>query len=123
MFEQTYKIIVQECLDSCKTLREIDEKFTSKIFNFDNATEFYKSAASSNLLHAIKTKTMFIVALDDPITGNTCIPYEEFDKNENICLIATDAGGHIAHFTSMFSTQQWFTHPVYHFLDYAQKNK
>ena len=93
------------------------------MFGFGDVTNYYSKARSSNVLHAIKTKTLFISALDDPVTGNTWIPYEEFENNKNIIMMATNTGGHVGHFTSILSTRQWFTKPTFKFFNYFSKSK
>ena len=123
MIEDCHKININECLNEWKTLRDVDDKFTAKVFGFGNVENYYNKARSSNVLHAIKTKTLFISALDDPVTGCTWIPYEEFENNDNIIMMATNAGGHVGYFSSILSRKQWFTQPVFKFFNHIQKSK
>ena len=60
---------------------------------------------------------MFLHALDDPIIVGRSIDYETCMKNENILVATTQHGGHLGYFESLFSTKQWFTQPVYGFLN------
>lgn len=69
LVEEKYNINVEKILSECKTLRDIDDQFTAKVFNFGDWRNYYRSVRSSNFLHNIHTKTLFISALDDPVTG------------------------------------------------------
>ena len=103
--QEKHGISLKYVLETCSTLREIDENLTSKLFGYRTADNYYKLAASSNVLHNIKAPTLFICALDDPICLKECIPFEHFTKlnsqnptsikpNRNISLITTNGGGH-----------------------------
>lgn len=61
--------------------------------------------------------TLFIHSLDDPICVKEGIPFEEFIKNENCILIATQKGGHIEWFTGS-KPVRWAYKPALEFLNY-----
>ena len=117
LVEQKYNICIKDILDKCKTLRDIDDKFTAKVFGYGNVENYYNSARANKVFEGIKIKVLFISALDDPVTGHECIPKEDFKKNQNIYLIATHGGGHVCHFYKLFSSKQWFTIPTFKFFD------
>lgn len=120
--EDEYSFCIETILGKWQSLREIDDLLTAKIFGFDNVDHYYNHANGRNLMSRIKTQTLFISARDDPITGDECIPYAEFDTNENIYLMVTNAGGHVAHFTSVFSSKQWFNEPAFKFFGCVDKS-
>ena len=66
----------------------------------------------------VRTKTLFISALDDPFFGPEVIPHSEFENNENLYLIATSGGGHVGFLDSIFTVEQWHNKPIMKFFNY-----
>lgn len=77
---------------------DFDDQFTAPLFGFDSAKDYYRSASSVNRIMGIKTPTLVINALDDPIVHKDCIPYIEAEKNPYIVLSTTSLGGHLGWF-------------------------
>ncbi|CAI2373532.1 unnamed protein product [Moneuplotes crassus] len=126
--KKTHGVSMTEVLEKSKTLKEIDHNLTAKLFGYGSADNYYLKAASSNFIESIETPTLFICALDDPVSLKECIPYSSFPSehkrdngNEHIALLTTNGGGHCAHFTSVFSGSQWFNKPAFHFLEHTNK--
>mmetsp|Transcript_2987 Transcript_2987/g.3535 ORF Transcript_2987/g.3535 Transcript_2987/m.3535 type:complete len:166 (+) Transcript_2987:541-1038(+) len=125
---ETHNISLNEVIEKSKTLKDVDDMLTSKIFGYGNADNYYLKARSSNFLHSISTPTLFINALDDPVCGKECIPYNSFSptssdlQNNNIALLTTNGGGHVAHFTSIFSSKQWYNLPAFTFFESNHKS-
>lgn len=81
----------------------MDEVFTSKLYGFKNADDYYYRASSIHNIPSIKTKTLFMLALDDPVIGEACIDYDLFRENPNIALATTKYGGHLGYGESHFT--------------------
>ena len=63
------------------------------------------------------TPTFFLFAEDDPVCNVKCVPYEEFiDTNDSVILGTVKAGGHMGFLQGPKMTQ-WFTEPMYEFLN------
>lgn len=81
-----------------KTIREFDEKYTSKIFGFGNSQNYYKLSSSKQYLRKIRIKTLLIHSLDDPFMHKDVLP----SKNELAPCIKLEVyahGGHIGFIT------------------------
>lgn len=80
-----------------RTVREFDSNFTSKVFGYKTAEEYYTDASLCKKFANIKTPLLCLNAADDPFQ-----PVEdesdrvlEHDRT-NIALVLTARGGHIA---------------------------
>jgi predicted alpha/beta-fold hydrolase len=60
------------------------------------------------------------MAKDDPIIGELAIDYDTCSRNPYVLLGVTDRGGHLGYFESAFNTKQWFTKPIFEFLNAVQ---
>lgn len=84
----------KEDVSKIKTIREFDEKHTSKIFNFKTSKNYYKLSSSKQYLKKIKIKTLMIHSLDDPFMSKNILPTRN-DLSESISLEVYEGAGHI----------------------------
>ena len=93
LFPERYDI---SNLDQIKTIRDFDERFTSRANGFADADDYYYRSSSVRVIDRICIPTLIIHAVDDPF-----IPFEPmrqalFTENPYLLLIATERGGHVA---------------------------
>ena len=84
-----------EGLRHARTIRQFDERFTTKYGGFQSVEEYYERASALAVLPRIARPTLIIHAQDDPF-----IPFEPFrrarlEENPNIILLAPARGGHV----------------------------
>lgn len=121
MIEEAHEIDVKRELRRSRSLKEVDHHVTSRLFGFESADEYYEKTGCGQMIHKIRSPTLFIQSKDDTIVGGNCYPQpEEFLKNENTVLLVTQAGGHIGYYESIFSKKQWFTKPMLEFFKLVQ---
>eukprot|EP00795_Rhopilema_esculentum_P008429 gene8430-14410_t len=104
-----------------KTIREFDDRLTSKMFGYENHKEYYDEATldSEHLLAKIRIPTMFLNSADDPFAPEEskyilkfvfivfiAIPKELICKNPSISLLLTEYGGHIGFMDSSLITSK-----------------
>jgi predicted alpha/beta-fold hydrolase len=82
-------------LDSVRSLREFDDRYTARWFGFHNAAEYYATQSCLRILDRVRVPALLIQAQDDPV-----IPFGIFDcaalrKNPAIDLVAPAHGGHV----------------------------
>lgn len=87
--------VTPEAVMSAKSLREFDDAFTAKAFGFASAEEYYLTASSARVVHAVKKDLIILNAKDDPMALDEVLPYDQVAGNEHLCLLATENGGHI----------------------------
>lgn len=110
-------------LDQVKTIREFDERFTSKANGFEDANDYYFKASSIRVVDKIRIPTLIIHAIDDPFIPYEPMRQESFTQNPYILLIATERGGHVA-FISADDTNEdrfWAENRIVEFCQLAEQ--
>lgn len=94
-------------------LKDFDNTFTSKMFGFTCADDYYLNASPINRIYNIKTPFINISALDDPISGGLsigAIPIDQAKFNPFISMINTTLGGHVGFFK--WNNERWYADPL-----------
>jgi uncharacterized protein len=85
-----------EKIDGLRTLEEFDNLITGPLHGYRDAQDYYRRASSLPILDRIRTKTLLLNAVDDPM-----LPPEVLDDvrrialhNPNLELEFVDRGGH-----------------------------
>lgn len=99
------------------TFKNVDSIFTSKLYGYKDVDDYYYRASCFHNIPNIKTPTLFMNALDDPVVGEACIDYDLFKNNENIAMATTKYGGHLGYGESHFSQKCWIVNPILKFLN------
>lgn len=96
-----------EGLDSVRTLREFDDKFTAPLHGFRDAEDYYAESSSKQFLGNIATPCLLINALDDPFLGATCFPEQEARSNRHLFLERPRHGGHVGFVSFNEEKEYW----------------
>lgn len=91
-------------------LRDFDDAFTSKLFGFNCALEYYRHASPDQRLLRVRVPTLILNANDDPIVGVKALPYSEVKLNPYTYMVVTSIGGHLGWFN--FLHGRWYPDPV-----------
>ena len=83
-------------LSSVKTLREFDDRYTSRAHGFNGADDYYYRASSIRVINHIRIPTLIIHAEDDPFIPFAPMLDPAVTTNPYILLLATRQGGHVA---------------------------
>ena len=79
-----------------KTFRQLDTAFTLKIHQeYDDAEDFYRKITSDQFLPNINIPLLIVNALNDPMLGDLCYPFELAKQKQNIYLETPKLGGHV----------------------------
>ena len=89
-----------------------DNDFTSKLFGFKDANDYYSKTSPHLIMHKITVPTLFINSWDDPVMGKSFYDPELFKKSKYIALATTKYGGHLGYHTSLFSMYVWIMEPT-----------
>lgn len=82
-------------VDSVRTIREFDERFTSRWFGFDGARGYYYTQSACRLIDRIRVPALLIQAQDDPVVPFEIFEGPELRSNPHLALIAPKHGGHV----------------------------
>jgi predicted alpha/beta-fold hydrolase len=83
-------------LSSVKTLREFDDRYTSRAHGFDGADDYYYRASSIRVIDRIRIPTLIIHAEDDPFIPFAPMLDPAVANNPYILVVAPKQGGHVA---------------------------
>lgn len=83
-------------LSSVRTLREFDDRFTSKAHGFNGAEDYYYRASSIRVIDRIRIPTLIIHAEDDPFIPFAPMLDPAITNNPYILVLGTKQGGHVA---------------------------
>lgn len=87
-------------LNKIRTLREFDDRFTSRAHGFADADDYYYRASSLRVIERIRIPTLIIHAEDDPFIPFAPLRDPVVANNPYILLLAPKQGGHVAFISS-----------------------
>lgn len=103
-----------EGLEDIISFDEFDERYTAPLHGFKNAQDFYVSSSSDQFYHNIKVRSIIINALNDPLLGEKCYPFDIVKGHSYLSLETPKLGGHVG-FTRM-SGPAWMEERAFEFL-------
>ena len=83
-------------LDQVRTLREFDDRYTSRAHGFADAADYYNRSSSLRVAGRIRVPTLIIHAADDPFIPFKPLQDPLVSNNPYILLVAPQRGGHVA---------------------------
>ncbi|MEO6168638.1 MAG: alpha/beta fold hydrolase [Chitinophagales bacterium] len=85
------------------TFIEFDDYYTSQLYGFKDAKDYYKKSSSKQFIPSITIPTLILTALNDPFFTAACFPFEECTNSPNVFLETPGDGGHVGFCTDFFS--------------------
>ncbi|XP_059144373.1 phospholipase ABHD3-like isoform X2 [Physella acuta] len=101
LFEHHLDIDTAHVLRS-ESIKDFDERFTSKLFGYDSVDHYYTEASLHTKVHALAKPVLCLSAADDPFSPEHSIPMAEAEQNDNIAIVKTSHGGHIGFLEGTF---------------------
>lgn len=95
-------------LRSIRTLREFDDRYTSRAHGFDGAADYYNRASSIRVVDRIRLPTLIIHGEDDPFIPFAPLRDPRIAANPYILLLAPPQGGHVAFVASQADGEDRF---------------
>jgi predicted alpha/beta-fold hydrolase len=89
-------------LDEITDFDEFDDRFTAPLHGFKSGKEFYEKSSSDNVYGTITTPALIVNALNDPLLGDKCYPYDQARNHQYLYLETPEIGGHVG-----FTTGNW----------------
>ncbi len=103
--------------DQVKTWWEFDTTFTSKIFGFKDADEYYSQGSANFFIPTVQIPLLMINALNDPFLGQASYPYHLEKSNSFFKLLTPKRGGHVGFIQSNKKTT-WVEEVGLKYFDY-----
>ena len=77
-----------------------DGQFTAPLHGFSSAEDYWERSSSRQFLGKISIPTLLVSALNDPILGPKCYPFDEARLNKSFFLETPPQGGHLGFYTA-----------------------
>jgi predicted alpha/beta-fold hydrolase len=78
-----------------KTLVEFDNVYTSRMYGFSDAADYYEKCSSQQFIGQIKLPVLILTAKNDPFFTHACLPYSVCEKHPTVFLETPATGGHV----------------------------
>ena len=95
------------------TIKEFDQRFTSKLFGYKDYKEYYTDARIKGKITKIKVPTLALNAEDDPFSPVESLPVDEAKRSDYFAFLTTKYGGHIGFMEGTFPTRFHFSDRVF----------
>lgn len=82
---------------------------------FIDSADFYAQSSCEQFIPSIKVPSLMVNALNDPILGKACYPYEAAQANSNFYLETPKTGGHLG-FSLLHTKNSWMEIRAYEFI-------
>ncbi len=83
-------------IESIRTVRDFDDRYTAPLAGFRNADDYYERASALPWIPRICVPVLIAAARDDSLVPFESFEREEVTGNPRVTLIAPDRGGHTA---------------------------
>lgn len=97
--EELAKLQMLGPLEGIGSLWEFDDRVTAPLHGFTDAADYYEKCSSLPLLPEIRTETLLIQSIDDPLVPRKSLP-DPARLPGNVQLELTRTGGHVGFFTA-----------------------
>lgn len=84
-----------EHLPKVRSIYDFDEYYTSKLFGFGTADNYYRTQSSNQFLEKIRVPALVVHALDDPLIPASMYRHPAFAANPWLQLVTVKHGGHL----------------------------
>ena len=111
-----------EYLSNCDDMKSYDEEFSSKVYGYKSADDYYRKISALRNFENINIPLLCINSKDDGLIPCRVIPYDDIRLNKNIFLLLADKGAHMCFFSNekLFGLKQWHLKPIFEFLSSCQ---
>ena len=82
-------------LNSIRTFREFDDRYTAPLHGFRDAEDYWERSSSKQYLSGIRIPALMVNAENDPFLGPGCYPRAEADNSRFFHLEIPGVGGHV----------------------------
>lgn len=108
--------IEKDAIKHIKTIRQLDEAVTAKLYDFPDVDSYYRDHSCISTMPAIAVPLLCLNAADDPLMDPMVARCgDQFaDTNPNIVSVVTSHGGHLGWVTGY--RKQWMSSAVADFL-------
>ena len=97
--EEFPDLLKKKDISNCRSLRDIDDLYTSKAHGYKDASDYYQQTSANNFLKGIEKPVLMINAKNDSFLSGKCYPLEIAHNSELLHLEMPEYGGHVGFVT------------------------
>lgn len=90
-------------INGISTLVAFDDVYTSQLYGFAGAADYYARCSSKQFIPFIKIPSLILTALNDPFFTEACFPVNECRQSEHVFLETPAGGGHVGFCSNLFT--------------------
>lgn len=102
-------------LEEVKVWKDFDRFFSVPLNGFSSTEELYHAGSAGNFASGIRVPALLVNALNDPILGPGCYPYEQCRQNRYVTLETPRNGGHVGFNWRRRHPVSWMEHRAMEF--------
>lgn len=72
------------------TMKRYDDTFAHKLYGYKSTDDYWNRASCVHSVDKIRTPTLFISAIDDPLIGSETIDYDVIKNNPYTAIATTE---------------------------------
>lgn len=100
-----------EHLPKVKSIVDFDDYYTSRLFGFGTAANYFATQSSNQFLERIRVPALLVIAQDDPMVPFHVYKHPAFAQNPLLRLLPVAHGGHLG-FISRTQPRFWLDHTL-----------
>jgi predicted alpha/beta-fold hydrolase len=106
-----------EHLPKVKSIVDFDDYYTSRLFGFGTAANYFATQSSNQFLDRIRVPALLVIAKDDPMVPFGVYDHPAFATNPALRLLPVEHGGHLG-FLSRTHPRFWLDQTI---LDWMER--
>lgn len=107
-------------INKITTFEQFDTAYTAPLHGFKDSDDFYSKTSVDQFLHNIVVPVLIVNAVNDPMLGEKCYPFELVATLQNVFLETPSFGGHVG-FLQTNDQYTWSERRALEFIDSTLK--
>lgn len=96
-----------EGLESMRTFREFDNRFTAPLHGFRDARDYWERCGCGQFLRRVRVPSLLVNAVNDPFLSPSCYPVHVAEQSAALFLEMPRTGGHVGFVRSREDGYYW----------------